>query len=216
MALFRKTASYIWSGRSDENVILLRDELVQFRRSLERLEQAMPRLENSQSWALPFYGSLRPFFDPVLRPPASDGSIKFSMIILADDGEEAAARETVSSLLSQSRSPADIHVLLAPGSPPFVVPPSGQSIVEVSRLKPAQLPAAAVNEVVAELTGSHLVVVEAGVILAPDALAWLEVAIERTNAVICYTDGEVADSCSGRPSTTISCCNATISGRHSA
>src|SRR5260370_31335011 len=41
------------------------------------------------------------------------------------------------------------------------------------------------------MTGSHLVILSAGVTLAAETLAWFEAAIARTNALIVYSEEEI-------------------------
>jgi GT2 family glycosyltransferase len=65
------------------------------------------------------------------------------------------------------------------------------SAVEVVRPEAEQSATATVNRLAGRMTGSHLVILHAGVTLAAETLAWFEAAIARTNAAIVYSDEEI-------------------------
>ncbi len=165
-------------------------ELTKLLGALDALEHQLPNLERGQDWALPYYSTVRPLVEMVIPPPAIPDPASLSLIIIDDGRVPKAAKETLASVLAQTLEPSEIHLLSRSGTP--IEPASAQEKVEIHALAPDQPADEAVNRLAARLTGSHMVVLDPGVTLAPEALAWLAAAIKSTNASIIYTDGEAA------------------------
>jgi GT2 family glycosyltransferase len=163
----------------------IRDELMHLRRAIERLEESLPHLLHSQSWALALYNSVRARLDLVIAPPAVGTAVGFSVIVVDNSERRGAARDTIASVLAQTRQPCEIMVVVAADSPLGLAPEGG---AEVVRLGQDEHPNSAVNKISAGARGSHLLVLDAGTTLAPEALAWFAVAIERTGATVIYAD----------------------------
>jgi GT2 family glycosyltransferase len=155
---------------------------------LNRLEQRLPRLEHGQSWALPFYGAVRPLVEIVVPAWPVANPTRFSIIIIDDGRELGAAEATLASLLAQTYRPHEVCLLACCGEPAVLTSPEP---VEIVRPAEGQSVNAAVNGLVAETTGSHIVLLNSGEALAPEALAWFAVAIDRVGAPIIYTDAEM-------------------------
>src|SRR5229473_3189884 len=174
---------------ADPNAVPIRQELSQLMESLNRLEQQLPSLRHKQSWALTFYGVVRSLLPFVLPPPPASRAASFSIVVVADASAPGAAEETLASVLAQARVPDDVFLVLSGDAlPEFDAP---KESVEIVRLAPNEPATAVVNSLAARMRGSHLIILDAGATLAPEALAWFEAAIERTTAPIIYTDGEV-------------------------
>ena len=175
---------------ADPNAVPIRQELSQLLESLNRLEQQLPSLRHKQSWALTFYGVVRSLLPFVLPPPPASRAASFSIVVVADASAPGAAEETLASVLAQTRVPDDVFLVLSGDAlPEFDAP---KESVEIVRLAPNEPATAVVNSLAARMRGSHLILLDAGATLAPEALAWFQSAIERTTAPIIYTDGEVA------------------------
>jgi O-antigen biosynthesis protein len=166
------------------------DELSKLLGALDGLEQRLPKLERGQDWALPYYSAVRPLVEMVAPPPAIPDPASFSVIIVDDGRVPKAAKDTLASVLAQTHGPCEVCLLSGSETP--IEPLSALEKVEILGLAPDQPANAAVNGLAARLTGSHLLVLDAGVALAPEALAWLAAAIKNTNAPIIYTDAEAA------------------------
>src|SRR5439155_18400068 len=92
----------------------------------------------------------------------------------------------LASVLAQTRRPDEVFLISS-----AVTPLAADAAVEIVRPEAEQSATAAVNSLAGRMTGSHLVILRAGVTLAAETLAWFEAAITRTNAVIVYSDEEV-------------------------
>ena len=166
-----------------------RDELSELLGALDRLEQQLPKLERGQSWALPLYGAVAPLVEMVTPPPAIANPASLSLIVIDYGRVQGAGEATLVSVLAQTHRPHEICLLARSGTPVGLA--SAPEGVEILPLAPDQPANAAVNGVAARLTGSHLLVLDAGLTLAPEALAWFAAAIESTSAPIIYTDAEI-------------------------
>ncbi len=174
---------------ADPNAVPIRQELSQLMESLNRLEQQLPSLRHKQSWALAFYSAVRSLLPFVLPPPPVSSAASFSLVVIADGSAPGAAEKTLASVLAQTRTPDDVFLVLSGDVLPEFDSPTES--IEIVRLPPNEPATAVVNSLAARMRGSHLVILDAGVTLVPEALAWFESAIERTTAPIIYTDWEV-------------------------
>ena len=165
------------------------DKLSKLIGALDGLEQRLPRLERRQDWALPYYSVVRPLVEMVVPPPATPDPASFSLVIIEDGRAQKAAKETLASVLGQTHGPREICLLSRSGTP--IEPASAREKVEILVLTPDQSANAAANELAARLTSSHILVLDAGVTLVPEALAWFATAIKSTTPII-YTDVEAA------------------------
>ena len=159
-----------------------RNQMSKLLGALDRLEQWLPQLKRRQNWPLPLYGTVRSMVEMVVPPPPIVNPARFSLIIIDDGPLQKAANETLASVLPQTHGPCEICLLSRSETP--IEPASAQEKVEILALSPGQPANAAVNGLAGRLTGSHILVLDAGVTLAPEALAWLATAIKSTNAPI--------------------------------
>jgi GT2 family glycosyltransferase len=173
---------------ADPNAVPIRQELSQLLQSLNRLEQELPSLRHGQSWALTFYGVVRALLPFVLPPPAAGTAASFSLVVIADGSAPGAAEKTLASALAQTHAPDEVFLVLSTEAPAEFG--TQEDAVEIVRLPPNEPATAVINSSAARMKGSHLIILDAGATLAPEALAWLDAAIERTAATIIYTDGE--------------------------
>ncbi len=176
-------------ARLDWRIGPIREELSQLRSSLDRLDQSLPSLAHEQGWALPFYSAVRPLLQPVIPPPKALAQASFSVVIIEDFDTAAAAKATLASVLAQTRKPDEVFLISSAATP--LAAAAALDAVEIVRPEAERSATAAVNSLAERMTGSHLVILHAGVTLAAEALAWFEAAITRTNAVIVYTDEEI-------------------------
>jgi GT2 family glycosyltransferase len=174
----------------------IREELMHLRRAINRLEESLPRLLHSQSWALALYGSVRSRLDLVISPPALGTLVGFSVVVIDDPNRPGAAQDTLASVLAQTCEPREILLVVLADSP-LGFERGGR--VEVVRVEQGEHPNVAVNSIAGRAKGSHLLVLDAGTALATEALAWFAVAIERTSATVIYADQDlVAPDAFGR------------------
>ena len=155
---------------------------------LNRLEQRLPRIEHGENWALPFYGSVRPLVEMVVPASPVANPACFSIIIIGDSWELGAAEATVASLVAQTYRAHEVCLLACRGEPSTLTSPEP---IEMVPLTQGQSINGAVNGLVAKMTGSHVVLINSGEMLAPEALAWFAVTIDRVGAVIIYADAEI-------------------------
>jgi O-antigen biosynthesis protein len=167
-----------------------REHLSKLISGLERLEQQLPKLEDRTNWALSFYGVVCPLVAMVAPPPAIANPATFSIIVIDNVLVSGAAEATLGSVLAQTVRPQEI-CLITRSNNPTRLGHSGQKI-EVVSVPPDRPVSATVHGVAARVAGSHLVTLDAGASLAPEALAWFATAIERTKAPIIYSDAELA------------------------
>lgn len=171
-----------------------RDELSGLLALLNRLEQRLPRLEHGQEWALPVYGSVRALVGMVVPPPPLAKPAKFSIVIIDDGREPSDAVATVASVFAQSHRPDEVCLLSCSETLGMPMTPEPVEILPVAAGQAAN---AALNGVAARMTGSHLLLLDVGARLAPDALAWFAVAIERTGGLVIYADAEILPRSAG-------------------
>ena len=165
-------------------------QLAKLQQTLDRLEQQLPQFWNGRRWTLQSYGVVRRSLDLVPPPPAVNKPATFSLIIRDDpDASAEAMAATVASILGQSLTAKEVRIV-APESAEldFVRASSG---IQVVRFAPGQSPITATNSAAARTSGSHLLFLNVGSRLAPEALAWLAVAINRTGGSIFYADSEI-------------------------
>jgi GT2 family glycosyltransferase len=177
------------AGIADTNAVEIREELTKMGKSLSNLEKELPQFWNKQSWALSYFNVVRALLQLVIDPPKVHEPATSSLLIIHDAAEPDATAATLASVLGQTLKPRDIF-LIAPADALLDFAPSSAAL-EVVRLEPDQLPMDAANSVAARTNGSHLLILDAGVVLVPEALAWLAAAIEQTGGSIIYTDGEI-------------------------
>jgi len=188
MPLYR-AVHHLRARIADPNAVPSRQELPQLLESLNRLEQQLPSLRHRQSWALSFYSVVRSLLPFVLPPPPVTSAASFSLVVIADASAPGAAGKTLASVLAQTRAPDEVFLVL----PVDTRPESGapKDLIEIVRLPSGEPATSVINSLAARMKGSHLIILDAGATLAPEALAWFESAIERTTAPIIYTDAEV-------------------------
>jgi GT2 family glycosyltransferase len=164
-------------------------ELPNLINALGRLERSLPRLEQRQCWALPFYSVMRPILQLVATPPSADGPISLSIVVIDDPFDPEKAAVTLASVAVQTRKPHEIFLITtADARVEQKKLADGLSIV---RLLANQSPENAVNALPTQMTCSHLIILDAGVALTPEALAWFAAAVARTGALLVYTDEEL-------------------------
>ncbi len=173
---------------ADANAVPIRQELSQLLDSVGRLEQQLPSLRHSQSWALTFYGVVRSLLPFVLPAPPASGAASFSVVVIADGGAPGDADKTLASVLAQTRAPDEVFLVLSADAPAEFGSPT--ELIEIVRLPPNEAATAVLNGLAARMRGTHLIILDGGATLAAEALAWFEAAIERTSAPIIYTDGD--------------------------
>jgi O-antigen biosynthesis protein len=167
----------------------MRRELIELRRAVERLEEYLPRLEGGQTWPLSAYAAVQPVVDLLPSPPRPDeGGVNFCMVVIDDPDRPQSASASLESVLAQADA-ADrvVLVLNAAASPPTPLP---EPRVELSRRKPGEHPSAAENGIASQTMASHLLILDAGVTLAVETLAWFRAAIAHTGAPVIYSDAD--------------------------
>jgi GT2 family glycosyltransferase len=169
------------------------EEFPRLSAALERLEQQLPKLEQKTNWALSYYGVVCPLIDMVVPAPPVTRPATFSLIIVDRGAAREAAEATFASIRAQTLGPQEICLATRSDKSSGIEPtPQG---IETVFLAPDQAASVVVNSVAARVTSSHILMLDAGSTLAPEALAWFAAAIERTNAPIIYTDVELVQSC---------------------
>src|SRR4029077_17031687 len=88
-------------------------ELPELLDALHRLERWLPQLEQRQCWALPFYSLVRPILQLVVAPPAADGPVSLSIVVIDDPRESEKTAVTLTSMVSQTRQAQEIFVIAA-------------------------------------------------------------------------------------------------------
>lgn len=168
------------------------EELEKLTRSLDRIEADLPSLSTRNIWALSYYAAANPLLNLRLPPPSVEKPATFSVIVVAA-GSDADAAATLASLRAQTLGPTDIALIAAHGAVSNAT--SQITGLGVVRIAPGTAPTSAVNRAARDLGGSHLLILEAGVQIAPEALAWLAAAIDRTHGLVLYADADrtVAD-----------------------
>jgi GT2 family glycosyltransferase len=165
----------------------LRQELMHLRKAVERLEYSLPRLAEAQKWALPSYGFVRPVFNLVPSPPPVARRDGFCVVVIDDPLRPDATGATLDSLLAQTDAADQIVFLLRQETS------IGSAItarVEQVRVESRDHCIAALNRIAERATASHLMVLDAGTTLAPEALAWFRLVIACTGAAVLYADAE--------------------------
>ena len=168
---------------------LIRQELTDLFGALGRLEQWLPRLEHKQCWALPFYSVVRPILELVVSPPFTGDPASLSIVVVDDAKAPGGVAVTLASLLAQTRKPEEIFLIATAEA--RVERAGLAEALGVVRLQATQPQENAVNELASRMTGSYLVILDAGVTLAPESLAWFAAAVARTAASVVYTDEEL-------------------------
>jgi len=164
----------------------MRQELISLRRAVERLEQYLPRLEGGQAWPLSAYATVQPLVDLVPSPPApGEGEGSFCVLVIDDPGRPQSASATVASVLPQVTAADRVFLVHAADAPRRSSPEPG---VELARQEAGEPPSAALRRIASRTTASHLLVLDAGVTLATEALAWFRAAIRRSGAAVIYSD----------------------------
>jgi O-antigen biosynthesis protein len=176
--------------RIEETAVETREQLVKLQKTLDRIEQNLPQFWNGRRWTLQSYGIARRFLDLVPPPPAIDNPATFSLIITSEPeaGPEAMAA-TVASVLTQTLAAKEVSIVASRDARLDFVPSNAP--IDIVQFAPDQTPVAAKNSAAARTSGSHQVFLNAGTTLAPETLAWLAVAIDRTGGSVIYTDSEI-------------------------
>ena len=184
-----KVTRFFQARSADRDPTPIMQELRDLLHALGRLEQWLPRLEHRQCWALPFYSVVRPILQLVVSPSFAGDPERLSIVIIDDAKAPGGATVTLASVLAQTQKPEEIFLIAAADA--RVEVSSSTEALGVVRLEANQPPENAVNELAGRMTGSYLVILDAGVTLAPEALAWFAVAVARTAASVVYTDEEL-------------------------
>jgi len=124
---------------------------------------------------------------PLIPAPEALAQASFSVVVIEDFDTAATAKATLASVLAQSRRPNEVFLISSAVTP--LAADAAPDGVEIVQPEAEQSATATVNSL--RMTGSHLVILRAGVTLAAETLAWFEAAIARTNAVIVYSDEEI-------------------------
>jgi GT2 family glycosyltransferase len=157
--------------------------------ALGRLERWLPRLEQRQCWALPFYSVMHPILQLVASPPSADGSISLSIVVIDDPFDPEKTAATLASVAAQTHKPQKIFLIATADA--IVAHKNSIDTLTIVRLPADRSPENAANELASRMTCSHLIILDAGVALIPEALAWFAAAIARTRASLVYTDEEL-------------------------
>jgi O-antigen biosynthesis protein len=172
------------------DLISVTHELPDLLDALDRVEKRLlPQLEQRQCWALPFYNLLRPTLRLVVNPPSPNRRTSFSIVVVDDAKETGKAAVTLTSVVAQTRKPEEIYLIVAADACAERI--RSADALRILRLPDNQSLEDAINELVGRMTCSHLVILDAGVVLAPEALAWFAAGVERTRASVLYTDEEL-------------------------
>jgi O-antigen biosynthesis protein len=157
--------------------------------ALGRLERWLPQLEQKQCWALPFYIIVRPVLQLVVSPPRADGPVSLSIVVIDNPREPEKTAVTLTSAVAQTQKPQEIFLIATADA--RVEQKNSTDTLCIVRLLANQSPENAVNELASRMTCSHLIILDAGVVLMPEALAWFAAAVARTGASLVYTDEEL-------------------------
>jgi hypothetical protein len=124
----------------------------------------------------------------VVSPPVVSTPVGFSVIVMDDPMRPGAVQDPLAAVLAHTCQPSEI-LLVALADSSFGFALDGR--LEVIRLQRGEYPNAAVNSIAVRATGSRLLVLDAGTLLAGEALSWFAVAIERTGGTVIYADQDV-------------------------
>jgi GT2 family glycosyltransferase len=174
---------------ADRDPAPIMQELHDLLDTLGRLEQWLPRLEQRQCWALPFYSVVRSIMPLVVGPPVTSNPKSLSIVVIDDAKAPGGAAVTIASVVAQTQKAEEIFLIAAADA--SVEATSLTEVLGVVRLEPNQLPEDAVNKLAGRMTGSYLVILDAGVTLAPESLAWFAAVVASTAASVVYTDEEL-------------------------
>jgi GT2 family glycosyltransferase len=164
-------------------------ELPDLLNALSRIERWLPRLDQQQCWALSFYSIARSVLQLVVAPPFVDDRISLSIIVIDDPREPEKAAATLASVAAQTHKPQEIFVIATADAP--LVQKNSIDTLSIVRLPANQRFENAANELASRMTCSHLIILDAGVTLMPEALAWFAASLAGTGAVLVYTDEEL-------------------------
>ena len=166
----------------------MRRELIELRRAVERLEEYLPRLEGGQTWPLSAYAAAQPVVDLLPSPPRPDeGGASFCVVVIDDPDRPQSASASLESVLAQADAADRVVLALNADASPPPLPEPG---VELSRRKAGEHSSAVLNRIASQTMASHLLILDAGVTLAVETLAWFRAAIARTAALEIYSDGD--------------------------
>jgi GT2 family glycosyltransferase len=188
-ASLRRLRRFLQVRSAERDPAPITQELRDLLAALGRLEQWLPRLEHRQCWALPFYSVVRPILQRVVSPPFTGDRGSFSVVVIDDAKAPGGATATLASVLAQTQKPEEIFLIATADA--RVEATSLNEALGVIRLEADQPPENAVNQLAGRMTGSYLVILDAGVTLAPESLAWLAAAVASTAASVVYTDEEL-------------------------
>jgi GT2 family glycosyltransferase len=153
--------------------------------ALRESQYPNPNAQSGPTWPLPFYSLVHSLLRLVANAPVI-ALPSISVVMIDDQADSQACEVTLLSLARQTFAPHQIF-LVRPGGGENCPEPRGAIYVGVAEHDTLEC---AVNRVSREATGSHLILVKAGAVLAPAALTWFAVAIERTRAPLIYSDFE--------------------------
>jgi GT2 family glycosyltransferase len=164
-------------------------ELRELLDALGRLERWLPRLEQRQCWTLPFYSVVRPILQLVVGSPSTDSPLSVSIVVIDDARDPEKTAATLTSLVGQTQKPHEIFLIATADT--HVEQKDSTDTLSIVRLLGKQSPASAINGLANRMTCSHLIIVDAGVVLMPEALAWFATAVGRRGASLAYSDEEL-------------------------
>lgn len=113
------------AGSAGQSEAEIREELMHLRKAIDRLEASLPRLLHSQNWALALYNAVQSRLDLVIAPPAVDTPVGFSVVVIDNPKRPGAAKETLASVLAQTREPCEVMLVVPGDSPRGLVPKAG-------------------------------------------------------------------------------------------
>ena len=157
--------------------------------ALGRLERWLPQLEQKECWALPFYSIVRPVLQLVVSPPSADNPVSLSIVVIDNPREPEKTAVTLTSAVAQTQEPQEIFLIATADA--RVAQKNSDHTLSIVRLLANQSPENAVNELASRMTCSHFIILDAGVVLMPEALAWFAAAVARTGASLVYADEEL-------------------------
>jgi GT2 family glycosyltransferase len=132
---------------------------------------------------------MHPILQLVVTPPSADGPVSLSTVIIDDPREPEKTAVTLASVVAQTRKPREIFLIATADA--RVEQKNSIDTLSIVRLLANQSPENAVNELASRMTCSHLIILDAGVVLMPEALAWFATAVGRTGASLAYSDEEL-------------------------
>lgn len=151
--------------------------LAALRHTVAEMESRLPAAAAVASFSAEHYGQFRAMFRLPAPPPAVPGTGTPGLLVavLADGAAPGAAEATLASLARQQGAPARLERILvqAQGGPGTVSPAEFRQRLLLPHLQPG---------------ATWLVLLRAGTVLDPHALAWFAAAARETGAEAIYAD----------------------------